>query len=76
MLQYIHFYSIYYCIELSDLKSSSIVEIILKPIPVRENEGPFILVWWLLQLDGWRCLTGDELVSKWLAAFPRPRCRI
>lgn len=37
------FYSVNYCTELSDLKSSSIVETMVRPIPVRgEDEGPLI----------------------------------
>lgn len=62
MLQYVHFYSINYCIELSDLKSSSIVEIILRPIPVRGDEGP--LFWF----DGcFSCMPGD--VSRGMSRF-------
>ena len=52
----------YYCIELSDLKSSSIVEIILRPIPVRENEGP---LFWFGGCFNW--MAGD--VSRGMSWF-------
>ena len=56
--------------------SPTIVEIILRPIPVRGDEGP---LFWFGGCFNW--MAGDisrgmSRFSKWLAAFPRPRCRI